>query len=97
MASAYREKLIHVMRIPGWQYYPENALKRETKVREKPTGVRSVCASCGIDFGNTGPLLAEILEALERYCETGESHLIDLAAIPFGPGDEQRLKQVLGQ
>jgi hydrogenase-1 operon protein HyaF len=49
------------------------------------------------DFGNALPILAEIRQALARFAATGEPAQIDLAAIPFGPGDEERLLGLLGR
>ncbi|WP_260291592.1 hydrogenase expression/formation protein [Sedimenticola hydrogenitrophicus] len=46
---------------------------------------------------NTLPLLHEVRHALERLLRTGESTIIDLRAIPFGPGDEERLLSLLGE
>lgn len=46
---------------------------------------------------NTLPLLNEVRHALKRLVRTGESTIIDLRAIPFGPGDEERLLDLLGQ
>lgn len=46
---------------------------------------------------NTLPLLHEVRHALKRLVRTGESTIIDLRAIPFGPGDEERLLHLLGQ
>lgn len=48
-------------------------------------------------FGNALPVLHEIRHALERLAATGETGLIDLNAMPFGPGDEERLLAVLGE
>ncbi|MFP4061771.1 MAG: hydrogenase expression/formation C-terminal domain-containing protein [Halochromatium sp.] len=48
-------------------------------------------------FGNAVPILHEIRHALERLAEQGEPTRIDLAAMPFGPGDEERLMTLLGQ
>ncbi|MBK5931922.1 hydrogenase expression/formation C-terminal domain-containing protein [Halochromatium salexigens] len=48
-------------------------------------------------FGNALPILNEIRHALERFAEQGEPTRIDLAAMPFGPGDEDRLMALLGQ
>jgi hydrogenase-1 operon protein HyaF len=47
-------------------------------------------------WGNALPVLHEIRHALERLVETGESRVIDLNAMPFGPGDERRLLELLG-
>ena len=46
---------------------------------------------------NALPVLHEIRHALARLLESGEETVIDLSAIPFGPGDEERLLQVLGE
>jgi hydrogenase-1 operon protein HyaF len=49
-------------------------------------------------FRNIGlPILHEIRHALRRLAESQQSHTIDLQAIPFGPGDEELLLEVLGQ
>ncbi|WP_428634201.1 hydrogenase expression/formation C-terminal domain-containing protein [Sedimenticola sp.] len=46
---------------------------------------------------NTLPLLNEVRHALKRLVRTGEPTIIDLRAIPFGPGDEARLLSLLGE
>jgi len=46
--------------------------------------------------GNAVPVLHEILHALRRLAETSHRTIIDLRAIPFGPGDEERLLETLG-
>ncbi|MCW8908254.1 MAG: hydrogenase expression/formation protein [Sedimenticola sp.] len=46
---------------------------------------------------NTIPLMHEVNQALKRLIQTGEGTIIDLRAIPFGPGDEARLLQLLGE
>ena len=46
--------------------------------------------------GNALPLLYEIRHGLRRLSDTGEPTVLDLRAIPFGPGDEERLFSVLG-
>ena len=45
---------------------------------------------------NALPILHEIRHALTRLAETGEGTVIDLRAIPFGPGDEELLLEILG-
>ncbi|MCB1758364.1 MAG: hydrogenase accessory protein HupE [Gammaproteobacteria bacterium] len=45
---------------------------------------------------NTLPLLHEILHALRRLHRDGTSTALDLLAMPFGPGDEARLFEFLG-
>jgi hydrogenase-1 operon protein HyaF len=46
---------------------------------------------------NALPLLHEIRHALGALASGGEARVIDLMAIPFGPGDEDLLLQVLGK
>jgi hydrogenase-1 operon protein HyaF len=46
--------------------------------------------------GNALPVLHEVRHALERLIATGEGTQIDLNAIPFGPGDQKRLTDLLG-
>jgi len=48
------------------------------------------------EWGNALPILHEIRHGLCRLNETGEPTLIDLHALPFGPGDEERLLALLG-
>jgi len=48
-------------------------------------------------YGNALPILHEILHAMQRLNVDGESTVIDLRAIPFGPGDEDKLLNILGQ
>ncbi len=49
------------------------------------------------EWGNALPILHEVRHALERLATTGAPGLIDLRAIPFGPGDEARLLARLGR
>ncbi|MGD2083340.1 MAG: hydrogenase expression/formation C-terminal domain-containing protein [Chromatiales bacterium] len=46
--------------------------------------------------GNAQPILHEILHALQRLSDSDEATVIDLHSIPFAPGDEKRLLEVLG-
>ncbi|PHS78447.1 MAG: hydrogenase expression protein HupH [Rhodospirillaceae bacterium] len=57
----------------------------------KPDDVLSFVAT-----GNAAPLLHEIKHALSKLLDSGVEHIIDLGAIPFGPGDERILDDVLG-
>jgi hydrogenase-1 operon protein HyaF len=47
-------------------------------------------------YGNVRPLLGEVLHAVDRLLETGEPTTIDLAGLPFGPGELEHLEAVLG-
>lgn len=49
-----------------------------------------------LERGNALPILHEVRHALERLISTGETTQIDLNAIPFGPGDQERLTALLG-
>jgi hydrogenase-1 operon protein HyaF len=64
----------------------------DNKSSESP----SSCGLAGMSH-NTLPLLNEVSHALKRLVRTGESTIIDLRAIPFGPGDEARLINILGK
>ncbi len=46
--------------------------------------------------GNVRPILNEILHAVDRLLETGEPTTIDLASLPFGPGELEHLEAKLG-
>ena len=50
----------------------------------------------GLPTGNLAPVLHEIRHALVALIETGAVHVIDLAAMPFAPGEEDRLREILG-
>lgn len=47
-------------------------------------------------YGNVQPLLNEVLHAVERLLETGAPTTIDLATLPFGPGELEHLEATLG-
>jgi HupH hydrogenase expression protein, C-terminal conserved region len=49
-----------------------------------------------VDTGNVPLLLHELRHALERLLTEGTTHVIDLRAIPLGPGEEERLLETLG-
>jgi hydrogenase-1 operon protein HyaF len=49
-----------------------------------------------LDHSNAPPIMHEILHALHRLADAGESTTIDLHAIPFGPADEAQLLSQLG-
>ena len=53
--------------------------------------------SAGDFTRNALPLLHEIRHALARLIAEGEPTVIDLSAIPFGPGDERVLLEALGE
>jgi hydrogenase-1 operon protein HyaF len=49
-----------------------------------------------VSTGNAAPLLHEIKHALGQLLENNVTSTIDLGAIPFAPGDERLLNDVLG-
>jgi hydrogenase-1 operon protein HyaF len=46
--------------------------------------------------GNVKPLLFEIIHALDRLLADDEPTVIDLASLPFAPGEIEDLEQALG-
>ncbi len=50
-----------------------------------------------VTTGNAIPFLYEIKHALEHLLQSGAESVIDLGAIPFAPGDERILDEVLGE
>ena len=55
------------------------------------------CAPASVATGNLIPLLHEIRHALARQLENGETHILDLGAIPMSPDELQRLLELLGE
>lgn len=49
-----------------------------------------------INHSNALPIMHEVLHALKRLHEKGETTSIDLRSIPFGPGGEEALLRQLG-
>ena len=43
------------------------------------------------------PVLDEVRHAMDRLVQSGESSVVDLTSLPFGPGDEERLLRFLGE
>jgi hydrogenase-1 operon protein HyaF len=46
--------------------------------------------------GNVRPLLNEVMHALDKLLETDSPTVIDLASLPFGPGELEHLEATLG-
>ncbi len=53
-------------------------------------------APCSLPTGNVTPILNEVVHALSRLIDTGQSTIIDLRAIPLAPGEETRVENTLG-
>jgi len=49
------------------------------------------------DSGNLHSILSEIKFALEQLLEQKKTHCIDLRAMPWSPGEEDKLEQYLGR
>lgn len=50
-----------------------------------------------VTTGNALPFLHEIKHALDHLLSSGAESVIDLGAIPFAPGDERILDEILGE
>jgi hydrogenase-1 operon protein HyaF len=48
-------------------------------------------------YGNVRPVLNEVAHALDRLLDTDEPTVIDLASLPFAPGELDELERLLGQ
>jgi hydrogenase-1 operon protein HyaF len=46
--------------------------------------------------GNVRPILNEVMHAIDRLLENNEPTTIDLAGLPFGPGELEYLEATLG-
>ena len=46
--------------------------------------------------GNVRPILNEVMHAIDRLLDTDEPTTIDLAGLPFGPGELEHLEAALG-
>ena len=47
-------------------------------------------------YGNVQPVLVEVMHALDRLLDENTPTTIDLAGLPFGPGELDRLEDTLG-
>ncbi|MGB5492144.1 MAG: hydrogenase expression/formation C-terminal domain-containing protein [Woeseiaceae bacterium] len=47
--------------------------------------------------GNVRPILSEILHALDKLLDENATTTIDLASLPFGPGELDALEAALGE
>jgi len=52
--------------------------------------------ACAAGYGNVLPILNEIRHALDKLLDAGEPTVIDLAGLPFGPGELDELESALG-
>ncbi len=56
-----------------------------------------LAAASAVPRGNIVPILNEIAHALDRLISDGESTVIDLARLPFSPGELESLETTLGE
>ena len=49
-----------------------------------------------VERGNVEPILYEVAHALDRLLDDEETTVIDLASLPFGPGELEKLEARLG-
>ncbi len=54
-------------------------------------------AVSAVPRGNVNPVLNEIAHALEQLVASGEPTVIDLARLPFSPGELEELEHELGE
>ena len=54
-------------------------------------------AASAVPRGNVNPVLNEIAHALEQLVASGEPTVIDLARLPFSPGELEDLERELGE
>jgi hydrogenase-1 operon protein HyaF len=58
--------------------------------------LQSIAVTVEHASGNIGPLLHQIRHALDTLLREGASTSIDLLALPLAPGEEERLRTLLG-
>lgn len=61
--------------------------------------VEAACQSVpgSVATGNVVPLLYEVRHALQELLNDGTETVIDLRAIPLGPGEEEQIAETLGR
>ena len=60
------------------------------------TSIDKIGVQVGATHGNVKPILNEVLHALDRLIDTDEATTIDLAGLPWGPGELDELEATLG-
>jgi len=65
-------------------------------MNENSSSCEETACSDELYTGNVTPILNEIRHALKKLLKEGESTIIDLRALPMGPGEEQQLESLLG-
>lgn len=64
---------------------------------EKLSDIKVEVEKSAQETGNLPGVLAEIKYALEQLLEKKKTHCIDLRAMPWSPGEQEKLEKYLGQ
>lgn len=64
---------------------------------EKLADIKIAVDNSGQETGNLQSVVSEIKFALKQLLEQKKSHVIDLRAMPWSPGEEEKLENYLGQ
>ena len=64
---------------------------------EKLAEIKIAVDNSGQETGNLQSVLSEIKYALKQLLEKRKNHTIDLRAMPWSPGEEEKLENYLGQ
>ena len=59
--------------------------------------VNDIPVQLGAAHGNVRPILSEVLHALDKLLDDDVPTTIDLAGLPFGPGELEKLEAALGE
>ncbi len=59
--------------------------------------VNDIPVQLGAAHGNVRPILSEVLHALDKLLDDDVPTTIDLAGLPFGPGELEKLESALGE
>jgi hydrogenase-1 operon protein HyaF len=60
------------------------------------SNIESISSPFPYSRGNVAPILHEVIHALDRLLDVDEPTVIDLASLPFGPGELDQLEERLG-
>lgn len=60
------------------------------------TSLGEIDVQVAAPHGNVRPILNEVLHALDRLIDTDEPTTIDLAGLPFAPGELEAMEATLG-
>ena len=60
------------------------------------SNIESIESPIPYSRGNVAPILNEVVHAMDRLIEDDEPTVIDLASLPFAPGELEQLEEFLG-